>query len=263
MSSAAAPAMTFNPRRTATFWNHRNHLAETVDLENTVGLEIGALDLPFVEPGEGHCDFADFRTTEELREEARRIAGHNPDFVVPVAYNLRNGYETITKTYHWIAAAHVVEHVPDLIWWFDALHSKLHEGGMLFLVVPDKRFTFDYHRRLTNLSDVVSAHQQKLRTPSFKQVFDHYFYTTKQVDPGQIWKGVRPEPALRNYAVALGRAEGALTTFEDAHCSVFTPESFNELMNDLTGSGLVSFRMESLRPTPLHYLDFSAILRRI
>jgi hypothetical protein len=255
--------MQTNPRRTQAFWDHRNHLAEMVDLRGTTGLEIGAMDLPFVEPGEGSCDFADFRNTEELRELASRTVGHNPEFVVPVAYNLRAGYDIIDKTYHWIAASHVVEHVADLIGWFDVLHSKLHENGVVFLVVPDKRFTFDYHRGLTNLSDVVTAHQQELRTPSFKQVFDHYFYTTNQIDPGQIWKGVRPESALRNYAVAIGRAENALKTYEDAHCSVFTPESFNELINELMVSGLLKFRLESLRPTPLYQLDFTAVLRRV
>jgi hypothetical protein len=255
--------MQSNPRRTPTFWHHRDHLVRTVDLQSTVGLEIGALDLPFVEPGEGECDFADFRTTEELRELARRTVGHNPDFVVPVLYNLREGYDAISKTYDWIAASHVVEHVPDLIGWFEVLYAKLNAGGVVYLVVPDKRFTFDYHRRLTNLSDVVTAHQQQLRTPSFKQVFDHYFYTTNQIDPGDLWKGVRPEPPMRNYAVAIDRAENAIKTYEDAHCSVFTPESFNELMNELMVSGLSKFRLESLRPTPLHQLDFTAVLRRI
>jgi hypothetical protein len=261
--STAASIMESNPRRNSTFWWHRDHLTATVDIKKTVGLEIGAMDLPFVEPGEGRCDFADLRSAEELREEARRILGHNPEFVVPVAYNLRNGYETITKTYDWIAAGHVIEHIPDLIGWLEVLHSKLNAGGVVFLVAPDKRFTFDYHRRLTNLSDVVTAHKQQLRTPSFRQVFDHYFYTTNQIDPGQIWKGVRPEPALRNYAVAIGRAENALKTYEDAHCFVFTPESFNELMNELTVSELVKFRLESLRPTPLYQLDFTAVLRRV
>jgi 2-polyprenyl-3-methyl-5-hydroxy-6-metoxy-1,4-benzoquinol methylase len=87
-----------------------------------------------------------------------------------VAYDLRCGYEVITKKYDWIAAVHAVEHVPDIIWWFNALHSKLKDGGILFLVMPDKRFTYDYHRRVTNLSDVISANQQQLRSPSYKQV---------------------------------------------------------------------------------------------
>jgi hypothetical protein len=114
----------------------------------------------------------------------------------------------------------VVEHIPDLVWWFDILHSKLRNDGVVFLVAPDKRFTFDYHRRLTNLSDVVTAHREGSRTPSFEQVFDHYFYAANIMDPGQMWKGGRPDPALKNYTVAIARAENALKEYEDAHCSV-------------------------------------------
>lgn len=255
--------MPTNPRRTSSFWLNRNHLAQFVDLGATHGLEIGAMDLPLVEPGEGTCDFADYRTTEELRTLAAKTTGHNPDFVVPVAFDLRAGYAAVDRQYDWIGASHVVEHVPDLIGWIDTLHSKLKPGGVLFLVVPDKRFTFDYHRRVTNLSDAVSAHRQQLPRPSYAQVFDHYFYTTAQLPPHDIWKGAQPPPPLRDYSVANARAESALANFEDAHCSVFTPDSFADLINDLTASGLLKFRMDDMRPTQDYELDFSVVFRKV
>lgn len=254
--------MSSNPRRTPTFWLHRDHLAHTVDLATTVGLEIGAMDMPFVAPGEGHCQFADFRTTEELRDLADSIDGHYPEFVVPVTYDLRRGYEAITTKYDWIAASHVLEHIPDMIWWLGELRSKLKDGGIVFLVVPDRRFTFDRHRRETNLTDAVSAHQQRLRLPSYQQVFDHYFYTTTQLVPRDIWRGAPVGPPLKDYALAARRALDAVMHYEDAHCSVFTPTSFAELMQDLIASGLVKFRLETLRSTQLDQLDFSAVLRR-
>ena len=68
MNSATASALNSNPRRTPVFWSHRDHLAETVDLKKTVGLEIGALDLPFVEPGEGN---ATARDADKKRENSR------------------------------------------------------------------------------------------------------------------------------------------------------------------------------------------------
>lgn len=255
--------MAANPRRTPAFWLHRDHLAHTVDLAKTAGLEIGAMDMPFVAPGEGNCQFADFRTTDELRELADGIEGHHPEFVVPVAYDLRRGYEAITTTYDWIAASHVIEHIPDLIWWLGELRSKLKAGGAVFLVVPDKRFTFDHHRRETNVSDAVSSHQQRLRLPSYRQVFDHYYYTTKQMVPRDIWNGSPVPPPLKDYTLAARRALDAVLHFEDAHCSVFTPTSFAELMHDLAASGLIGLRLESLRSTQLDQLDFSAVMRKV
>ncbi|MEA1835061.1 methyltransferase domain-containing protein [Methylobacterium durans] len=251
-----------NPRRDYRFWIHRSHLEEAIDLKQTKGLEIGAHDLPFVEPSEGNCEFADFRNFEELKDLADRQAGHNSEFVVPVKYDLRNGYESIEERFDWIAAAHVIEHVPDLIWWLVTLASLLNDKGQVFLVIPDKRFTFDYHRRLTNLTDVVDANRRGLRTPSYTQVFDHHFYSTKQIDPGVIWAGQHVGEPYRDYAGATECAERALRGFEDAHCSVFTPESFISLMNDMNLAGLSPLRVVDFRPTQTNLLDFSAILER-
>lgn len=250
-----------NPRRNYRFFLHRDHFTKCVDLSSTRGLEIGAHDLAMVEPDEGKCDFADFRTTGELIDLAERQEGHNPEYVVPVKYDLRNGYQSIGDKYDWIVAAHVVEHIPDLIGWINTLSGLLKTGGLVFLVIPDRRFTFDYHRRVTTFSDVVETHRNRLTIPSFAQVFDHHYYTHDNIDPGMIWQGHPVPPPKRDYQGALGAAERALLGFEDAHCSVFTPESFTALMNDMMRSGLIKMHLQDMRATGLHQLDFSAVLK--
>jgi SAM-dependent methyltransferase len=250
-----------NPRRTFRFWLHRRHLQDYVDFGSSVGLEIGAHDLPFVENGEGKCEFADFRTADELHELAAILPGHNPQFVAPVSYNLRDGYDGISNRFDWIASSHVIEHIPDLIWWLNELASLLRSDGIIFFVIPDKRFTFDYHRRLTNFTDVIDAHRLQLRTPSYRHVFDHHFYSVDGIDPGLLWAGSRVPPPPKNVSRAMEVAERALTTFEDAHCSVFTPESFAELINELAVNGLIKLKMHDLRPTQWNQMDFTAILK--
>jgi hypothetical protein len=249
-----------NPRRTGGFMQHRKYFAENIDLASA-GLEIGAFDLPFVEPGEGNCEFADFRSMDELQTMAAAIEGHNPEFVVPVSYDLRKGYSEISKQFDWIVASHVIEHVPDLIWWLNILASKLKPNGTVFFVVPDKRYIWDVHRHVTTLTDVVEAHRAGQQTPSFRQVFDHYYLQAPMLDPGQLWSGVQPGPPMRNYAIAAERAHSALVRHEDAHCSVFTPESFAQLMSDLTNAGLITLRLSNIRPTMLNQMDFDVIMR--
>jgi len=239
---------------------HREHLASCVDIPNTQGLEIGAYDLPFVEPGEGSCEFADFRSVEELRELTRDLSGHSVEFTVPVKYDLRAGYDQIENRYDWIAAAHVIEHIPDLIDWLNALASKLKENGILFFVIPDKRYTYDFHRRNTNLSDLIEWNLHKLQRPSYGQVFDHHFYSMQPLDPGLIWTGVPIPPPNKNYMSASEAAKRALQGFEDAHCSVFTPESFEELIKELTQASLIPLQLADVRPTQQNQLDFSAVL---
>lgn len=253
-----------NTRRNYRFYLHRAHLEQAVkDLASTTGLEIGAMDIPFVETCEGACDFADFRTTEELRQLADEMDGHDPRWVVPVKYDLRNGYSSIEQKYDWIASSHVIEHIPDLIGWFQDLSRLLKPDGVIFIVSPDKRYTFDRHRRETSMTDVVGYHRRRLIMPCYEQLFDHHYYSTTMVEPSIIWGGGIHPPPFKNYQAAVSLAEKAEREFEDAHCSVFTPESFCQLVADLRAAGLIDLAIASMRPTQFGQMDFSAVLRRV
>ena len=80
-----------NPRHDARFVKYRAVFLRYVHLAEMRGLEIGASDLPFVTPDKGNVEFADYATTEELRERTRAAPGHSAEFVAPVDYVLRTG----------------------------------------------------------------------------------------------------------------------------------------------------------------------------
>jgi hypothetical protein len=251
-----------NPRRDARFYYHKAHFLEYVDPSAGHGLEIGAFDLPLLEPPEGHCDFADWNSVEYLRDLAKRRPGHNPYYVGPVQFNLRQGYDQIPVGYDWIGASHVIEHVPDIIAWLMQMHSKLRAGGILFLVIPDKRYTFDIHRRESTFTDALVAHRSALKHPSFAQVFDHHYYCAPGVIAHDIWAG-SPVPGPRlDFAGSRMLAEKAEHEYGDAHCWVLTPDSFLALMRSLTDSHMTDFQFVDLRPTAPNMLDFSAVLRK-
>ena len=251
-----------NPRRDAQFHLHRSHFLEYVDLSKERGLEIGAFDLPLVEPSEGRCDLADWNTAEFLRDLAKRCPGHNPDYVGPVQFNLRQGYHEIPDGYDWISASHVIEHVPDIIAWLSQIHSKLRPGGILFLVIPDKRYTFDIYRRENTFTDALAAHRFELKHPSFAQVFDHFYYSAPGVIAHDVWAG-NPVPGPKlDFADSLMLAEKAEHAYEDAHCWVLTPDSFLALIRSLTDSHMTNFQLADLRPTAPGMLDFSVVLRK-
>lgn len=127
-----------NKRRDYRFSLHHEYFLKFVDPVSTRGLEIGAFDIPFVEPGEGSCDFADFRSYEELLELAKRFDSIDPNYIVRPQFDLRAGYQQIQGLYDWICASHVIEHVPDVIGWLQILSSKLKPNGVLFLVIPEE-----------------------------------------------------------------------------------------------------------------------------
>ena len=253
----------FNARRDYRFHLHRGHFIRHVNLRTSKGLEIGAFDLPLVKAEEGYCEFADYRSTAELQDLARQMKGHNPDNVAPIRYDLKQGYDSIDKQFDWIVTSHVIEHIPDVIGWLKTLAAKLSDGGILFLVVPDKRFTFDCFRRETTTTDLVEAHRLKLTQPSFAQVFDHQFYATEAVDPGIIWAGGTAQPPRYDYQLAMQTAGRALHEYVDTHCSVFTPESFSRLFLNLQRAGAIPFRLGEVRSTQANQMDFSAVLNRV
>lgn len=255
--------MSDNPRRDYRFYLHRDHFLRFIDPARTTGLEIGAFDLPLVETDEGKCDFADFRTTEELKALARTLPGHSPERTLDVRYDLRQGYDAITWQYDWVAAAHVAEHIPDLIGWLNTVHGKLVANGLLFLVLPDKNYTYDFHRSVTRLSDCVDAHHARLTRPSFKHVFDHHFYTLPAIDPGIFWSGGQIPIPTNHFAEVYALSARTTTEYIDAHCSVFTPTSFAKLIGEMIAAGLIHFRLEEVRSTQYNQMDFSAVLRAI
>lgn len=262
MTECPPTQTTRNPRRDARFHQHKSHFLEYVDPAIGRGLEIGAFDLPLVEPSEGQCDFADWNTTEHLKEVAGRANGHNPEFVVQVQFNLNQGYDQVAESYDWIAASHVIEHVPDLIGGLAQLHSKLKPGGVLFLVIPDKRYIFDLYRRESTLTDALAAHRSGLKHPSFAQVFDYFYYCAPGVIGHDVWAGKPvPSPNL-DFAASLALAEKAEHSYQDAHCWVLTPESFATLMRSLIDAQMSNFQLEGLGQTAPGGIDFSVVLRR-
>jgi SAM-dependent methyltransferase len=262
--STAAPAASKsgNPRRNAAFELRKRLFLEFIDPAATRGLEIGALDLPMIEPHEGRCDFADYHSTEEVKGIAAQHPDTNPDFVPNIDYVVADGYDAVPRDYDWIAAANVLEHIADPIGWLRTMSDHLKPGGILFLALPDKTYTFDVHRNLTTFSELVAWHQAGLKRPSFQQVFDFVYNFAPRHTVYDIWKGKLPSPPSKGFAAAMEAARISDTLSHQVHCSVFTPESFVALMREIKEAGLIGYQVISVRPPARKTLEFFAVLRR-
>jgi len=90
-------------------------------------------------------------STEALREKYQHDPAVDIAQIVEVDFDLaqitfRDALARIAPL-DFVVASHVIEHVPDLVGWLSDIHAALRVGGVLALVIPDKRFTFDLHRR--------------------------------------------------------------------------------------------------------------------
>ena len=89
--------------------------------------------------------------------------------------------------YDWIIASHVIEHIPDLISYFQQCEALLKPDGILSLIIPDKRYCFDYFSPISTTGNLLDAYAEKRVRPSHGQVFDHFANASKR--KGNIaWK---------------------------------------------------------------------------
>jgi SAM-dependent methyltransferase len=243
------------------------------------GLEIGPLAAPRVRKNEGPVRYLDHADADELR----RKYAVDPDMqhrlaeIVDVDYVMgehQGIYDAVAQDapFDYVIASHLIEHIPDPVTWMQDVAKALRIGGVLSLVIPDKRYCFDVNRRTTEIGDLVDAHLRHLRQPSYRQVYD---FISKEisgiVDTAAIWAGTAdyagvvrsdvtdPDVAAFELCREMDEAGG----FVDVHCHVFTPDSFLELYGKLARLGLIDFEMAYFSPTQVNTLEFFASLRRL
>lgn len=120
------------------------------------GLEIGALRNPLPVPNAAEVLYSDLLTAEQL---AALYPGSRP----PDILSDSESFPTIeSNSLDFVIANHVIEHLTDPIRALREWHRILREGGLLYLAVPDKRFTFDHKRRRTTREHLLEDHASQL-----------------------------------------------------------------------------------------------------
>ncbi len=240
-----------------TFGQQENRLLHKVDSrvekvfytlkKSGLGLEIGPSHNPLAPKKDGHnvhiLDHADANT---LRKKYK-THGVNLENIEEVDF-VWNG-QPLTRLigkencYDWIIASHVIEHVPDFVTFLQECQSLLKPNGVISLVVPDKRFCFDYHSPITTTGELLDAYELKRKKPSPGKVFDHF--ANASALNGQIaW-----DESAKGEVTMIHSLSQAVTAYEsakknseyiDVHCWRFVPSSFEMIIQDLNTLGLIS-----------------------
>jgi predicted SAM-dependent methyltransferase len=230
-------------------------------------LELGAFDNPvFVRENGDDVRYLDWFSRDELLELHRGNSRRRLDHIVDVDYVVKSHHfaPAIEERFDLIAGSHVIEHIADVISWLNQLESLLADGGKIFLAIPDRRFTFDYFRQVSEATDMVRAHREGLTRPSVWQLAAHFYYHFK-VDVAAIWEGRKPAKLVPRFdlATAIRMAEEKAESYTDAHCWVFTPPSFKQAISDLAGGGFVGLKVDHIEPTRQGENEFWAMMSRI
>jgi SAM-dependent methyltransferase len=163
-----------------------------------------------------------------------------------------------------IIASHVLEHIPDLIGFFQSASRLLKSDGVLSLALPDRRYCFDCFRPWSTTGDLLQAHHRDTNRHSLKTAFNHMAYSA--VVDGQLAWGPRPvsEPVFMD---PFEVAKDTVVTYRDQdeqykdyHAWQFTPAGFRLAMLEQVALGVSDWSVETLHG-PENF-EFFAVLRR-
>ncbi|OYX35297.1 MAG: hypothetical protein B7Y99_04070 [Caulobacterales bacterium 32-69-10] len=204
-----------------------------------LGLEIGPSHNPIAAGLPGvKAKVLDHMTQEGLIE---KYAALNTDTsrIQPVDY-VWSGERYIDLVgdtrFDWIIASHVIEHVPDIVGFINECAEVMSPDGVLSLVVPDKRDTFDFYRPPVGLGPVIDAHLQgrRMSSPGAIAEFEMFICDNDGSPAPRILHPVDHARAM------MERAREGI--YHDIHAWVFTPSSFRLLIEDLYALELLHLR---------------------
>ncbi len=230
-------------------------------------LEFGAFASPMFDPSQKNVFFADRLNTEELKtsvkDPAKRKMIVDVDYVVPPDFSIDLG-----RKFDLIVANHVVEHIPDVLSWLDNIGRALTNNGCLFLAVPDKRFTFDIVRDTTLARELIDNFEVRRTQPSISSIVDAR-YNRRNINFGSdVWSG-RAAQKLDSPSDVDARALSETLKkqmdageYIDAHCNVFTEESFFRVFRQLEEMKYGDMRLQATFPVQKPYNEFYAVFTK-
>ncbi len=117
------------------------------------GIEIGALHSPLKVPPSVRVKYVDRMTTPDLRKQYPELNALNL-----VDIDITDDGERLDSiqgsTQDFVIANHFIEHCQNPLMTLSNMFRVLKQDGILYLTVPDKRFTFDIDRPVTPLDHI-------------------------------------------------------------------------------------------------------------
>jgi SAM-dependent methyltransferase len=129
----------------------------------------------------------------------------------------------------YLCSSHVIEHLPNPLQALFEWHRVLRPGGLLYLIAPDKRYTFDVRRKLTSPRHLLADFRRQITAAESTEHLEDFVANS-------VWSLLRPgsqpenEATERAAARAEYRAQLSAGGAVDIHFHTFTPESLHQLL---------------------------------
>jgi SAM-dependent methyltransferase len=249
------------------FKRRKKHALQLVRPAAGIGLELGPLTSPLVSKSEGNIAYLDHLSTEGLKNKYADDTLMLED-IVEVDYVLKDSLkQTVNKQFDYVVASHVIEHIPEMVSWLKDVASVLKPNGILSLVIPDKRYTFDVMRHTSTPGEVIGAYLENITRSPSTAIYDHYA-EARQANAAQLWNGIADYsklPTYHNQKEALNMCKASLQgNYVDCHRYIFTPYSFFKILRSLINHGLITnYEVSYFHDTFENDLEFYVSLRKV
>lgn len=240
------------------------------------GLEIGPSSRPVCAKREGyHVEILDYCSKEDkLRDlHVREHEAENED--VDYVWHGERYASLIGKKkyYDYIIASHVIEHIVDLVIFFQDCSEIMKDDGIISLAIPDKRYEFDYFRECSSIRTVIDTHENVTSRHSIGALMDAalntvYFVTSdRQNIAAMPYFASLMEESSFKYSKQVHTFRELMDNYNQenvyrtCHSWVFTPVSFQMLIYELNMLGYIDLDVVSLTTVP-ERLEFFVQLQK-
>ena len=149
------------------------------------GIEIGALHQPLSVPRTARVKYVDRMNVAGLRQHYPELA--NQPLVETEIVDDGETLVTITDgTQDFVIANHFIEHCENPLLTVQNLLRVLKPAGVVFMAVPDKRFTFDVDRPCTTLDHVLRDFSEGPEWSRRQHYEEWTRLVNKRTDPSQV-----------------------------------------------------------------------------
>ncbi|MEG4144891.1 methyltransferase domain-containing protein [Microcoleus sp. Pol12B5] len=176
------------------------------------GIEVGALHAPLQVPDSVKVHYVDRMSVSDLRKQYPELATVNL-----VEADIVDNGETLSSiaddSWDFAIANHMIEHCQNPIGALENFLRVIKPGGLVYMGVPDKRYTFDIDRPLTSLDHLIRDYKEG---PEWSKL-GHYEEYVRLVDK-------TPEEQV------AARMQLLLDIDYSIHFHVWTSETFPEML---------------------------------
>lgn len=206
------------------------------------GIEIGALHSPLKVPSVAKVRYVDRMSVADLRKQYPELAGSKL-----VEVDIIDDGEKLSSindnSADFIIANHMIEHCQEPIGTMRQFLRVLKPGGVLYMAVPDKRYTFDFDRPVTSIEHLVRDYKNGAGFSKI-QHFEEWCRSVQKVPDADISSSVNNLISM-DYSI---------------HFHVWTKEGFIKLLQYCEETLQFPFKTEIVKE---NYNEFIVILRKI